>query len=94
MTVAPTLSPAPLSPDWLRAQVAGLLIAAGEPIDPAGRDLAAAESLILYGLDSLAVMTLVATLKDHGVAVSFEELAQTPTLDAWSTLIAARRGLG
>lgn len=70
--------------DWLLARLGALLEDEG-PIDPA-------ESLIYYGLDSLRVMTLAAELKARGIAVSFEELASAPTLQAWEALIAARRG--
>lgn len=72
-----------LSPDWLTAHVAALL-EDGADIDPD-------ESLILYGLDSLAVMKTVAALKERGIVATFEELAQAPTLNGWLALIAARR---
>ncbi|MFB2532070.1 phosphopantetheine-binding protein [Paracoccus sp. p4-l81] len=82
MSHTPTLSLE--QPGGLAAFVATLLEDPAE-IDPN-------ESLILYGLDSLAVMKTVAALKAAGVAVSFEELAQEPTLTAWGALLAARRG--
>ena len=72
----------PLSRDWLTRQITDL-IGEDEPIDPA-------ESLVLYGLDSIAVMRLVLALEERGVIVGFDDLARDPTLDGWWALIAAR----
>ncbi|RNF35947.1 isochorismatase [Paracoccus methylarcula] len=69
--------------DWLQARVTEL-IEDEDSIDPD-------ESLIFYGLDSIRVMTLAGELKERGIQVSFEELARTPTLNAWSALIRERR---
>lgn len=72
-----------LSPEWLATRVA-LMIEDECDIEPA-------ENLVLYGLDSIAVMTFSAELKQMGIEASFEELAKEPTLDAWWALIGARR---
>lgn len=72
----------PLDRDWLARQIAGL-IGEDEPIDPA-------ESLVLYGLDSIAVMRLVLALEERGVIVSFDDLARDPTLNGWWALIETR----
>ncbi|WP_299843647.1 phosphopantetheine-binding protein [uncultured Paracoccus sp.] len=77
-----TIATDPLSRDWLTRQITDL-IGEDEPIDPA-------ESLVLYGLDSIAVMRLVLALEERGVIVSFDDLARDPTLDGWWALIAAR----
>lgn len=45
------------------------------------------ENLLHYGLDSIQVMTLAQELRGRGVRLSFEELARTPTLNAWCALI-------
>ncbi|MDT1063162.1 phosphopantetheine-binding protein [Paracoccus sp. CPCC 101403] len=71
-----------ISAEWLAARVAGMIEDDCE-IDPS-------ENLVLYGLDSIAVMTFSAELKRMGVEASFDELARDPTLDAWWTLIASR----
>lgn len=71
-----------LSPEWLAARVAAMIEDDCE-IEPA-------ENLVLYGLDSIAVMTFSSELKQIGVEASFEELAREPTLDNWWALIAAR----
>ncbi|MDS9466953.1 phosphopantetheine-binding protein [Paracoccus sp. MBLB3053] len=78
-----TLEKTELSPEWLAERV-GRMIEDECEIDPA-------ENLVLYGLDSIAVMTFSAELKQVGIAASFEELAREPTLNAWWALIAARR---
>lgn len=65
--------------DWLQARVVEL-IEDEDDIDPE-------ESLIVYGLDSISIMTLAGELKTHGIQLSFEELARNPTLNAWSKLI-------
>ncbi|MTH77578.1 phosphopantetheine-binding protein [Paracoccus aestuariivivens] len=80
MTIAETSD---LGAEWLAKRVQRLIEDDCE-IDPT-------ENLVLYGLDSIAVMTLSAELKQRGIEASFEELAREPTLDAWSALIAARR---
>lgn len=71
-----------LSPEWLAARVQ-TMIEDDCDIDPA-------ENLVLYGLDSIAVMTFSSELKQMGVTASFEELAKQPTLEAWWALISAR----
>ncbi|MCW2293060.1 2,3-dihydroxybenzoate-AMP ligase [Pseudomonas sp. BIGb0408] len=70
---------------WLQTRVLQL-IEEGEELDPE-------ENLIFYGLDSLQVMKLAAELKERGIAVSFEELANSPTLASWWTLVDARQKL-
>lgn len=72
-----------LSPEWLAARVQQMIEDEG-PVDPA-------ENLVLYGLDSIAVMTFSSELQQLGVAASFEDLAREPTLAAWWALIATRR---
>lgn len=52
--------------------------------------VAADEDLTLYGLDSMSVMRLILALDEAGVTVSFDELAQHPTLDGWWALIRQR----
>lgn len=77
-----TLTTSDLSRDWLAARVQDMIEDDCE-IEPD-------ENLVLYGLDSIAVMTFSSELKQQGVEISFEELARVPTLDAWWALIAAR----
>lgn len=72
-----------LSPEWLAARVAAMIEDDCDEIDPA-------ENLVLYGLDSIAVMTFSSELKQIGIEASFEELAREPTLDNWWALIAGR----
>ena len=74
---------AELSPEWLAVRVLSLIEDETE-IDPT-------ENLVLYGLDSISVMTLSSELKQRGIEASFDELAREPTLNAWWALIAARR---
>lgn len=71
-----------LGPEWLAARV-GEMIEDDCEIEPA-------ENLVLYGLDSIAVMTFTSELKQMGVEVGFEELAREPSLENWWALIAAR----
>ncbi|GIZ12523.1 (2,3-dihydroxybenzoyl)adenylate synthase [Pseudomonas sp. NCCP-436] len=72
--------------EWLAERVRQL-VEDGEELDPA-------ENLIFYGLDSLRVMNLAAELKARGIAVSFEELARTPTLQHWQSLLETRQTAG
>ncbi|MEY1661351.1 isochorismatase family protein [Isoalcanivorax beigongshangi] len=71
------------SRDWLHQRVAQLVEDSDE-LDPD-------ESLIYYGLDSLRVMQLAAELSERGIRVSFEELAQAPTLNQWWQLLQQRQ---
>ncbi|MFJ2362368.1 (2,3-dihydroxybenzoyl)adenylate synthase [Pseudomonas sp. NPDC087697] len=64
---------------WLQTRVLQL-VEDCEDLDPE-------ENLIFYGLDSLQVMKLAAELKERGIAVSFEELAASPTLASWWSLV-------
>jgi len=64
---------------WLQTRVLQL-VEDCEELDPE-------ENLIFYGLDSLQVMKLAAELKERGIAVSFEELAASPTLASWWSLV-------
>ncbi|WP_376874479.1 phosphopantetheine-binding protein [Albirhodobacter sp. R86504] len=78
------LANAHLDRAWLAAQVRGMIEDAEEEIDPD-------ESLIFYGLDSIAVMRFAAELKTYGIEVPFEALAAAPSLTNWWTLIEAHR---
>jgi aryl carrier-like protein len=71
-----------ISQEWLAARVAAMIEDDCE-IDPA-------ENLVLYGLDSIAVMTFASELKQVGIEASFEELAREPTLESWWALISGR----
>lgn len=71
-----------LSRDWLAARVQQMI--------EDDCDIAPDENLVLYGLDSIAVMTFSSELKQQGIEISFEELAREPTLEAWWALISAR----
>lgn len=83
MTRTTTMKP---DRNWLLDQVAQM---AGEegPVDPA-------EDLTLYGINSIAVMRLVLALEEGGVIVSFDDLAQTPTINGWWALIETRLKMG
>ncbi|MGC5703067.1 amino acid adenylation domain-containing protein [Pseudomonas sp. NFXW11] len=73
------------SAQGLRAGVAGLLGYGPDDLEPAA-------SLIEQGLDSVSIMRLPALLAAEGVSLSFAELIQQPTLEAWWALIEARAG--
>ena len=64
----------------LRADVAEAL---GEPAE----QIADSDDLLDRGLDSIRLMSLVERWRDEGAEVGFIDLAETPTLDAWSRLL-------
>ncbi|MCW2995728.1 MAG: dhbB [Conexibacter sp.] len=70
-----------------RARVAGdLLSVLADP--PAS--LRGDTDLMDLGLDSIAVMGLLTTWREQGIAISFEDLAEVePTLDTWWSVIEA-----
>lgn len=69
--------------DWLTGRIVAMVDDEG-PIDPA-------ENLLLYGLDSIQVMTLAGDLEAMGIRISFQELAQNPSIEAWWALIRQRQ---
>ena len=72
-----------LTLDRVRADVAELLYQEPE-------EVADNADLVKSGLDSIRVLTLVERWRDAGVAISFVELAQAPTVADWWTLLSAR----
>lgn len=68
--------------DWLTAQVEAMIEDEDE-IQPE-------ENLMLYGLDSVNVMKLIALLEQQDIRISFEELATAPSINAWWALIEQR----
>ncbi len=50
-------------------------------------DVAGDADLTALGLDSLAVMRLVNEWRVRGIPVTFRQLAEEPTLDAWHTVL-------
>ncbi|GAA2341995.1 phosphopantetheine-binding protein [Streptomyces kunmingensis] len=70
-----------LTLEQIRTDVADVL---GE--DPA--DIPVDENLVDHGLDSVRIMTLLERWRrDHGVSVSFVDLAEKPAVDAWAALL-------
>jgi bifunctional isochorismate lyase / aryl carrier protein len=47
-------------------------------------ELGADDSLLDFGLDSIRLMSLVERLRGSGVPVSFEQLAESPTLRSFA----------
>jgi bifunctional isochorismate lyase/aryl carrier protein len=76
-------------PALTRARVAGDLLAA---LDDPPAVLEGDTDLMDLGLDSIAVMGLLTAWREQGAEVAFEDLAEVePTLDAWWSVISARR---
>src|SRR6185312_15603286 len=71
----------------VRAEVAELLGIAPDALDPDA-------DLIASGLDSIRMMSLSGRWRKQGIDVNFAALAETPTVAAWSALVAARSGGG
>jgi mycobactin phenyloxazoline synthetase len=70
--------------------VEGLRRTAAELTDEDAESIGADTNLFELGLESIALMRLVSTWRRAGIEVNFAELAQTPTLAGWSTLLARR----
>lgn len=81
---APRLGHAPTR-DELRAALQEL---ADEPLD----DLADDDDLSDAGIDSIRLMGLISQWQQAGLGVTFEELAEEPTIAAWAELL-ERRGV-
>lgn len=69
-----------LTREAIRADVAELLHR-----DPG--DAYDQENLFDCGLDSIRLLTLLERWREHGVSVSFVELAEQPTLENWLRLL-------
>ncbi|MCG7521800.1 phosphopantetheine-binding protein [Ruegeria sp. Ofav3-42] len=72
-----------LDRNWLETRVRSLI--------EDEEDITPDESLIYFGLDSIRVMEFATELKEQGIAVTFEELASNPTINAWWGLISTRQ---
>ena len=70
------MSDATLTRDGLVATIARVAEVAPEDIQD-GTDLTA------LGLDSLGFMRLVNELRVHGLPITYQDLADKPTVDAW-----------
>jgi mycobactin phenyloxazoline synthetase len=80
--------PAMIEPDLT---VEGLRRIAAELTEEDAGSISADGNLFELGLESIALMRLVADWRRAGVEVNFAELAGTPTLDGWAKLLAGRR---
>jgi len=69
-----------LSVDDVREQVADAL---GEPTERIGVH----DDLLELGLDSIRLMGLLERWRELGADTSFADLAETPTVAAWSALL-------
>ncbi|AEV74820.1 amino acid adenylation enzyme/thioester reductase family protein [Mycolicibacterium rhodesiae NBB3] len=71
----------------VRDEVAELLGVTPDAVDPDA-------DLIASGLDSIRMMSLSGRWRKQGIDVNFAALAETPTVAAWSALVAERSGAG
>lgn len=76
---------ASLTRESLQARLLTMLDEMDEPFDPD-------ENLLDYGLDSIQIMTLLSEWREQGLELSFTDLAKTPTLTGWWTLIGEHGG--
>lgn len=83
VTTTQRIAPVVVSPAQLRAQIVALL---GEE----GEELEDDDNLVDFGMDSIRMMSLAAQWSRGGHAVDFTQLAITPTLAAWWTLLSAQ----
>lgn len=81
---APEADRWPLTQQSVREEVAGLL--QEQPSKIADND----NLIMLWGLDSIRIMSLVERWRRSGAAVSFVELAEQPTLADWWKLLSSR----
>ncbi|MBT1265324.1 non-ribosomal peptide synthetase [Pseudomonas sp. VS38] len=92
MTDNPSLACVHPAPGGLAHSPEALCAGVAQLLDYAPQDLEPDASLIEQGLDSVSMMRLPALLAREGVQVSFAELIEQPTLEAWWLLIDRRRG--
>lgn len=68
----------------IRAEVAELLGVGVDAVQPGS-------NLIGQGLDSIRIMTLAGRWRRQGIDIDFATLAETPTIEAWTTLVTSGR---
>jgi bifunctional isochorismate lyase / aryl carrier protein len=69
----------------LRSDVAGIL-------ETAPAEIGDEDNLVDHGLDSVRLLALVNRWQGAGAQVSFLDLAEEPSLSAWSRLLSAQAG--
>jgi bifunctional isochorismate lyase/aryl carrier protein len=60
-------------------------------LDPSEGEFDGDDNLLDFGLDSIRIMSLVASWDKLGRTVRFGDLAEKPTLNAWWQLLEAAR---
>jgi mycobactin phenyloxazoline synthetase len=73
---------APACSEDIRAEVADLLGVGVDAVQPT-------DNLISQGLDSIRMMSLAGRWRRQGIDIDFATLSATPTIEAWSALVAA-----
>lgn len=61
----------------------GIIAAVSEQLQIPVHEIELQDDLLMLGLDSVRLMTLVGKWQAHGANVSFEDLAEQPTLEVW-----------
>lgn len=61
----------------------GIVLAVSEQLQIPASDIQLNDDLLMLGLDSVRLMTLVGKWQAYGAQVSFEDLAEQPTLEVW-----------
>ncbi|CCH30015.1 phosphopantetheine-binding protein [Actinosynnema sp. NPDC047251] len=69
-----------MTKDDVRDQIAAVL-------DIPATEIADDDNLLDHGLDSVRVMSLVESWRAGGASVAFVDLAETPTVEAWTELL-------
>ncbi|HEY1966409.1 MAG TPA: amino acid adenylation domain-containing protein [Pseudonocardia sp.] len=62
-----------------------------ELLEETPETVAASDNLFALGLESISLMQLVARWRKTGIEIDFAELAEVPTVAAWSRLLTARQ---
>lgn len=62
---------------------AGVIAAVSEQLEIPATEIRLDDDLLLLGLDSVRLMTLVGKWQAYGANVSFEDLAEAPVLEVW-----------
>lgn len=66
-----------------------IIIAVSQALELPAHEIELEDDLLMLGLDSVRLMTLVGQWQAAGAQVSFEDLAEQPTLAAWLDKLAA-----
>lgn len=73
----------------IKLDQSSILMMVSEQLEIPVEEIRPDDNLLMLGLDSVRLMTLVGYWQEQGLKISFEDLAEEPTVEAWIEKLAA-----